>query len=236
MKVLDLFCGLGGWSAAFKNRGHEVITLDNNPKFKPDICKSILDVPSIDELGKFDFVLASPPCQSFSVAAFPQHYWKMIDGVPYPNSPQAELGLKLASHTFWLLENTFSGKFYVIENPRGLMRKVFTMPKCTVAYCQYGSPYMKPTDLWGNLPPSFVPKMCKPKRRHAAWWKTKEENKEVTCTHAAPPRGSITGIQGPKINEYGIFAYRTSEGSAIRSLVAPGLSLEMCLAAERDIL
>lgn len=39
MRVLDLFSGLGGWSAAFRDRGHEVITLDIEPKFKPDIVK-----------------------------------------------------------------------------------------------------------------------------------------------------------------------------------------------------
>ena len=28
MNVLDLFSGLGGWSAAFVERGHEVVTVD----------------------------------------------------------------------------------------------------------------------------------------------------------------------------------------------------------------
>ena len=42
MKVLDLFSGLGGFSQAFKDRGHKVTTLDNNPEFNPDICIDIM--------------------------------------------------------------------------------------------------------------------------------------------------------------------------------------------------
>lgn len=37
MKVLDLFSGLGGWSAAFKDRGHTVFTVDVHPDFKPGL-------------------------------------------------------------------------------------------------------------------------------------------------------------------------------------------------------
>lgn len=44
MKVLDLFSGLGGWSAAFKDRGHNVLTVDIEPKFNPDYCMNIMDV------------------------------------------------------------------------------------------------------------------------------------------------------------------------------------------------
>ena len=57
MNVLDLFSGLGGWSAAFKDRGHAVTTLDIEPKFKPDIVKDILEIKSIAEIGKFDLYL-----------------------------------------------------------------------------------------------------------------------------------------------------------------------------------
>ena len=41
MLMLDLFSGLGGASKAMKERGWEVITVDNNPKFNPDICIDI---------------------------------------------------------------------------------------------------------------------------------------------------------------------------------------------------
>jgi hypothetical protein len=230
MNILDLFSGLGGWSAAFKERGHSVTTLDNEPKFKPDLCMDIMDVTSIDGLGKFDVVLASPPCQSFSVAAFPMHYWRTVGNDIFPNHQRAMLGLKLAQHTFWLLEKTYSGKFYVIENPRGLMRKVLSAPAATVCYCQYGSKYMKPTDLWGKLPPSFIPKMCHPRSKD----------------HAAAPRGSKTGIQGVTCNhvyagghtdaQFARHGIRKDEKTAANRAIVPyGLSLEMCLACEKDL-
>jgi site-specific DNA-cytosine methylase len=90
MRVLDLFSGLGGWSAAFKERGHEVLTLDIEPKFKPDICKDILEVNSIDELGQFDVILASPPCEVFSIAAvWLKHWQKDSTGKYLPNDERA---------------------------------------------------------------------------------------------------------------------------------------------------
>ena len=41
---------------------------------------------------------------------------------------------------------------------------------------------MKPTDLFGNLPPSFFPKMC--------------QNNSSICDHRRAPRGSRSGTQG----------------------------------------
>ena len=239
MKVLDLFSGLGGWSKAFRKRGHFVQTLDIERRFKPDFCMDILELEHIEDLGEYDVILASPPCQTFSVAAFPMHYWKKEGDKYVPNSKKAHIAKDVAARTFMLLR-TSSARYWVIENPRGLMRKVFIPPVATVAYCQYGSKYMKPTDLWGRIPPSFKARMCEPKRRDAAWWKTKEEKRRVDspqdCSHAEAPRGSRTGTQGPKTWKYGMLAYRTSgREAAIRSLVPYGLSLEMCLAAERDL-
>ena len=37
MNVLDLFCGLKGWSKAFKYRGHTVVTVDIERKFNPSL-------------------------------------------------------------------------------------------------------------------------------------------------------------------------------------------------------
>ena len=49
MKVLDLFAGLGGFSEAFRQRGHQVITVDVEEKFHPDICIDILDMEGLLE-------------------------------------------------------------------------------------------------------------------------------------------------------------------------------------------
>jgi len=44
MKILELFSGTESFSKVAKARGHRVFTIDNNPKFEPDLCKDILDV------------------------------------------------------------------------------------------------------------------------------------------------------------------------------------------------
>ena len=224
MRVLDLFSGLGGWSAAFKDRGHEITTLDFEPKFHPDIVADILTINSIAELGEFDIILASPPCTAFSVAAFPQHYWKKNKDIYSPASEQALLGKKIAEHTFNLLEGS-TAKFYVIENPRGLMRKVIKMPTATITYCQYGANVMKPTDLWGKIPSSFQFKSCKNRDK---------------C-HQAAPRGAKTGTQGIdekafKHNKFGYLVKGGGGNAKYRAMIPYGLSLSMCQAAERELM
>ena len=88
MKVLDLFSGLGGWSQAFKDRGHLVFTVDIEPKFKPNMTADILNLSAQDfpkVSSGWDVILASPPCNAFSVASVYRH-WK--DGKPASRQPE----------------------------------------------------------------------------------------------------------------------------------------------------
>jgi len=77
MIVMDFFAGLKGWSQAFSDRGHEVITIDIEEKFSPDLY--IMDLRSIDLLEP-NVILASPPCQCFSTLSA-AHHWKS-KGIP----------------------------------------------------------------------------------------------------------------------------------------------------------
>ena len=82
--------------------------------------------------------------------------------------------------------NELQPKYYFIENPRGLMRKmgaVEHLNRHTVTYCQYGDKRMKPTDIWTNLD-----------------WKPREMCKNGQPCHESAPRGSRTGTQGLKNN------------------------------------
>lgn len=76
-RTLDLFAGRKGWSRAFAERGHPVVTLDNDPQFDCDITMDIRDVTPdmLDLYGPFEIVLASPPCEAFSVAALSKNWW-----------------------------------------------------------------------------------------------------------------------------------------------------------------
>ncbi len=56
--------GTGSTAAAFRKKGYEVITLDFDPKFSPDILTDVLvwDYQSTFHPGYFETIAASPPC------------------------------------------------------------------------------------------------------------------------------------------------------------------------------
>ena len=191
MKILELFAGSCSFSNVAKEYGHETFTVDNgkdlftiNHYSKIDLVENMMNVNPEDIPWQPDFIWASPPCTTFSIASC-GHHWNAPDenGNREPKTKEAEIGLLLLEQTIWLM-NELQPKYYVIENPRGLMRKmgaVEYLPRHTVTYCQYGDTRMKPTDLWTNLPWTPRP-MCK---------------NGMPC-HEAAPRGSKTGTQGLK--------------------------------------
>ena len=63
MMVVDLFCGLGGFSQAFRDRGHRVIGVDIVPP--ADVLADVRNLPFNEKL-RADVVLASPPCDEFT--------------------------------------------------------------------------------------------------------------------------------------------------------------------------
>jgi C-5 cytosine-specific DNA methylase len=208
LKVLDLFCGLKGWSAPFAERGHEVVSVDIEGRFDPTICEDVLELGP-RAFGSFDVILASPPCEAFSVASI-GHHWTGGMRAYEPRTDHARMSLALVHHTAALIE-AIRPAVAVIENPRGMLRKLGVLDRyerVTVTFCQYGETRMKPTDLWGApFPASWEPRpMC----RNGA-----------TC-HEAAPRGAKTGTQG-------------IAGAAGRAEIPRDLAESICLAIEADI-
>lgn len=260
MRVLDLFAGLKGWSEAFEERGHEVFSVDLDERFDVSLHKDILQLTPDDLPWKPDIILASPPCEAFSVMTIGKNWTKEGE----PKTQKAILALELVWKTRDLIAQ-LNPKFFVIENPRGKLRKlepIQGLNRATITYCQYGRNYMKPTDLWGGFPPSWEPRaMCKP---------------GASC-HMSSPRGSKNGSQGgrdigprsagvsdvrtkenpwlrkdgkygPRYSSFGVegsVAYeqvlywstdpRRAEHSARVAKIPYELSLEICEAAERDL-
>jgi hypothetical protein len=207
LRVLDLFCGWRGWSKPFIERGHEVVGLDYIAKFKPDICADILTVPDEVIGGGYDVILASPPCDTFSVASIGK-YWHQHD--KSPKNDRARNGIEILRKTLAIIDR-LKPTYYVIENPRGMMRKMPEMQSLqrhTVTYCQYGEKRMKPTDLWYEMPEGFVFKEPCAKR--------------APC-HVSAPRGSTTGTQG-------------MGDAAAKAIIPYPLALEVCLAVEKSLL
>jgi len=193
MKVLELFAGSCSFSNVAKEFGHETFTVDNGLDLKTvdhyvkiDLVKDILELEADEIPFKPDIIWASPPCTTFSIASC-GHHWHPPDnqGIRIPKTVEAARGLKILETTIWLI-NELQPKYYFIENPRGLMRKMLEveeLPRHTVTYCQYGDKRMKPTDIWTNLD-----------------WNPKEMCKNGQPCHESAPRGSRTGTQGLKNN------------------------------------
>src|SRR6267378_3618119 len=69
MKVLDLFCGMGGWSKPFIEDGDEVWGIDVKDFHYPGILIKE-DIRALDGygFGDMDLIIGSPPCSEFSKA------------------------------------------------------------------------------------------------------------------------------------------------------------------------
>lgn len=209
MKILELFSGTESFSKVAKERGHETFTIDNDESFKPDLCKSVIDLTIEDIPFKPDVIWASPPCQRFSVASIYRHW---IDGKPKHEGTWESL--MLVAKTISLIL-ALKPEYYIIENPRGMLRKqpmMISLHRDTVTYCQYGAKTQKPTDLWNNLNHNFKP-MCKP----------------GSSCHEKASRGSKKGIQG--INNS--FSNLGSKGKVLRAVVPKELCLEIIKEIEK---
>jgi len=192
--VADLWVGTGSATRAWRDNGWRIVGVDIDPKWE-DSCDDfieadILDV-TVEQLlakGPFDFAWASVDCTLCSVAGGFSH-WRKDGKYALPITREAGELVKRLHHTLYLLENL--GCPWVLENPRGMMRKISIMdryPRETITYCAYGDFRMKPTDLWGDFPASWIPR---------------EKCKNGWPCHEAAPRGAKTGTQGvPKEERY----------------------------------
>ena len=182
MNILDLFAGLGGElrRGKIEAMGHTYTTLDIDPRFN---CTITADIMQINDLGQYDFIWASVPCECFSVASI-GHHWTGGKGAYIPKTEQAHNAIELVKHIIELI-NESSRIGWIIENPRGVLRKMDFMQyirRYTVTYCQYGEIRMKPTDLW----------VC------GLNWKPRPMCKNGDPCHERAPRGARTGTQGIK--------------------------------------
>lgn len=140
--MLDLFCGLGGASAAMRERGWTVIGVDSRAELEPDV---IADVRTYEYSGPaVDLVWASPPCVEF--AKTDKRCW--YPDAPTPSMELVDAALRIIAQVqpgAWLLENVRGARpwFRAHVGPGGL---------------KLGAPVLQspPLYLWGSPPPGLL--------------------------------------------------------------------------------
>lgn len=176
---VELFCGQASMCDAMESLGWAVLGIDINPNSNAHMIADVLDLDD-DFLRDLNptFVWAGVDCSCFSIMSV-SRYW-ITENEPNEDN----WGIHLLRKTVRMIERA-TPLFWAIENPRGMMRKqpeLMPYARYQIAYCQYGDDIMKPTDLFGFLPPTFYPRMCR--------------NENPMCDHIRSPRGSRTGLQG----------------------------------------
>jgi hypothetical protein len=157
-RVLDLFCGLGGFSQAFAESDRwAVTTVDIEGRFDPDIEADVFELRPSDFEEAFDVVLASPPCTQFSPATW--SHGMRVETSGRPVTDDAGEAVALVHHTVGLIHG-LSPEYWYIENPRGALRWVIGDPAGVIDQCAYGHYTKKTTDLWGRHPP-MTHRRCK---------------------------------------------------------------------------
>lgn len=135
MILVDLCCGLGGWSIGFLERGWTCYGFDVEPLPYPGQL-IVQDVRTLDgrRFRGASLIVASPPCQEFSRHDMPQTRRR---NPPAPDLSLVEACYRIARE---------AGVPMVLENVRGAQRWLGR------ATCHYGSRY-----LWGDGIPALLP-------------------------------------------------------------------------------
>jgi len=116
MRILDLFCGLGGWAVPFVEDGDDVVGIDildfSRQYLGKFIQKDIHEVSGKDFLN-YDLIIGSPPCNEFSIA---KEMWK---GTKHERN--VGKGLELV-YEFMRVVWEACPRIWLMENVRNLLK------------------------------------------------------------------------------------------------------------------
>ena len=146
--LLELLAGTQSVSRVARRQGWQCTSLDICPRHAPTICCSVLD---FDETAwprdAYDFIWASPPCESFSVAKC-----RGRGGCAQLREADMTSADALVAKTIRILRH-FENAHYCVENPKGSrlwnrgVARELRARSVLVSYCQYGYNYRKSTRL-----------------------------------------------------------------------------------------
>jgi hypothetical protein len=140
--LLDLCCGLGGWSIGFYRAGFDCTGIDILDLAYP--YRLLLeDVRTFHTDKKYDVVVASPPCTEFSSLT----RLAIARGQRGPRDIAAGVGL--VNGCLRIIEEV-NPKFWILENVAGSEEHIVPL---------LGKPKLKrgPWRLWGYFPPFLLP-------------------------------------------------------------------------------
>lgn len=163
MNCLELFSGTHSVGKVLESQGHNVISLDL--KDATINCNILEWDYTTYPRDYFDYIHASPPCDTFSHC---RKSWLGRKLKAHPDviftkelliKDQIDIGLPILNKTLEII-NYFNPKYFTIENPQtGDMKNYITeLPYTDVDYCMYGLPYKKRTRIWNNF--NFVGEKC----------------------------------------------------------------------------
>jgi len=126
MKTIELFAGTKSFTRVADSLGHDTFTTDLHFIDGQNIVADIHDLTKIDFPYTPDMLWASPPCEGFSVAAIGKNWGGGYRGYE-PKSESARRSIDLVKETLRLIEE-LQPKWWFIENPRGVLRKLDLIP------------------------------------------------------------------------------------------------------------
>lgn len=128
--ILDLCGGTGSWSRPWTLNGYDVriVTLPEH-----DV---LTYAPPNDVWG----ILAAPPCTEFSV----------LNCKAENRTRNFDAGMEIVNACLRIIAQA-KPIWWALENPRGHLRDFLGSPKLTFQPWEYGDPWTKATDIWGEF-------------------------------------------------------------------------------------
>lgn len=153
---------------AFRDRGHEAFSCDLLPAEDNSPYHYKMDVLELLKREQFDMMVAHPPCCHLAVSGAQWFKEKRADG-------RQQAGIDF----FMKFTALDSGPLkWCIENPIGIMSRIYRKPDQIVHPYHFGHETAKATCLWLNGLPALVPtNIVEPKwhvskktgKRHSQW-------------------------------------------------------------------
>lgn len=171
LKILIACEDSGITSAAFSRLGHTTVSCDFLPSASclPHYLGDVLDLSSVG----FDLMIAYPPCTHLCIASA----WRWA----YDRENIYRAMLFIESLT------RFNVAAWCIENPVGILNRLWRAPDQIISPHYFGSRFQKRTCLYlFNLPPLlFGPKVLNPRHYVKQWGANHNKSKLRSKSHQA---------------------------------------------------